>query len=93
VTTLKNLKKRDDLYEAAIEVVIREQKVSFLLLQQAMGIGYVRADRLINYMVEDGIVGEFNSGSAWEVLYSWEEWEGFKNGGTDVQTALLETAS
>ena len=32
-------------------------------------------------MAEDGIVGEFKSGSAREVLYSWEEWEALKNGG------------
>jgi len=31
-------------------------------------------------MAEDGIVGEFKSGSAREVLYSWEEWEKIKGG-------------
>jgi len=35
-------------------------------------IGYGRAARLIDFMAEDGIVGEFKSGSAREVLYSWE---------------------
>ena len=45
------------------------------------GIGYGRAARLIDFMAEDGIVGEFKSGSAREVLYSWEEWEALKNGG------------
>ena len=34
------------------------------------GIGYGRAARLIDFMAEDGIVGEFKSGSAREVLYS-----------------------
>ncbi len=32
-------------------------------------------------MAEDGIVGEFKSGSAREVLLTWEEWEQGKNGG------------
>ena len=45
------------------------------------GIGYGRAARLIDFMAEDGIVGEFKSGSAREVLYTWEEWEALKNGG------------
>jgi S-DNA-T family DNA segregation ATPase FtsK/SpoIIIE len=75
------LKERDDLYEPAIEVVIREGRGSCSLLQRALGIGYGRAARLIDFMAEDGIVGEFKSGSAREVLYSWEEWEALKNGG------------
>ncbi|MGP0065806.1 MAG: DNA translocase FtsK [Isosphaeraceae bacterium] len=75
------LKERDDLYEPAIEIVIREGRGSCSLLQRALGIGYGRAARLIDFMAEDGIVGEYKSGSAREVLYSWEEWESLKNGG------------
>jgi len=75
------LKERDELYESAIEVVIREQRGSCSLLQRALGIGYGRAARLIDFMAEDGIVGEFKSGSAREVLYTWEEWEQLKKGG------------
>lgn len=74
------MKERDDLYQAAIDVVIREQRGSTSLLQRALGIGYGRAARLIDYMAEDGIVGEFKSGSAREVLYTWDEWEKIKNG-------------
>jgi len=74
------LKERDDLYEPAIEVIIREGRGSTSLLQRALGIGYGRAARLIDFMAEDGIVGEFKSGTAREVLYSWEEWEALKNG-------------
>ncbi|OJW23462.1 MAG: cell division protein FtsK [Planctomycetales bacterium 71-10] len=75
------LKERDDLYEPAIEVVIREGRGSSSLLQRALGIGYGRASRLIDFMAEDGIVGEFKSGSAREVLFTWDEWEALKNGG------------
>ncbi len=75
------LKERDELYEPAIEVIIREGRGSCSLLQRALGIGYGRAARLIDFMAEDGIVGEYKSGSAREVLYSWEEWEALKNGG------------
>lgn len=75
------LKERDELYEPAIEIVIRESRGSCSLLQRALGIGYGRASRLIDFMAEDGIVGEFKSGSAREVLYTWEEWEALKNGG------------
>jgi S-DNA-T family DNA segregation ATPase FtsK/SpoIIIE len=75
------LKERDELYEPAIEIIIREGRGSCSLLQRALGIGYGRAARLIDFMAEDGIVGEFKSGSAREVLYSWDEWEALKNGG------------
>jgi S-DNA-T family DNA segregation ATPase FtsK/SpoIIIE len=75
------LKERDEMYEPAIEVVIREGRGSCSLLQRALGIGYGRAARLIDFMAEDGIVGEFKSGSAREVLYTWEEWEALKGGG------------
>ncbi len=75
------LKERDELYEPAIEIIVREGRGSCSLLQRALGIGYGRAARLIDFMAEDGIVGEFKSGSAREVLYSWDVWEDIKNGG------------
>ena len=76
------LKERDELYEPAIEIVVREGRGSCSLLQRALGIGYGRAARLIDFMAEDGIVGEFKKGEPREVLYTWEEWEALKNGGT-----------
>lgn len=81
------LKERDELYEAAIEIIIQAGRGSCSLLQRAMGIGYGRAARLIDFMAEDGIVGEYKSGSAREVLYSWEEWEALKNGGASGSAA------
>lgn len=81
------LRERDELYEPAIEIVIREGRGSCSLLQRALGIGYGRAARLIDFMAEDGIVGEFKSGSAREVLYSWDEWEALKSGGDSTGNA------
>nr|WP_235934787.1 DNA translocase FtsK [Candidatus Laterigemmans baculatus] len=69
------LKKRDDLYESAIDVVVREGRGSCSLLQRALGIGYGRAARLIDFMAEDGIVGEYNGSQAREVIISVAEWE------------------
>jgi len=69
------LNSRDDLYEAAIDVVVREGRGSVSLLQRSLGIGYGRAARLIDYMAEDGIVGPYNGSQAREVLLSVEEWE------------------
>ncbi len=72
------LKNRDELYEQAIELTIREGRGSVSLLQRALGIGYGRASRLIDFMAEDGIVGEYNGSQAREVLYSLEEWEAMR---------------
>jgi S-DNA-T family DNA segregation ATPase FtsK/SpoIIIE len=69
------LKKRDDLYAAAVDVVVREGRGSCSLLQRALGIGYGRAARLIDYMAEDGIVGQYAGSQAREVIISLADWE------------------
>ena len=71
----KKLPNRDELYEGAVDVVIREGRGSVSLLQRALGIGYGRAARLVDYMAEDGIVGEYNGSQAREVLLTIEQWE------------------
>lgn len=69
-----SLKNRDELYEAAIDIVVREGRGSVSLLQRALGIGYGRAARLIDFMAEDGIVGEYNGSQAREILITLEQW-------------------
>jgi S-DNA-T family DNA segregation ATPase FtsK/SpoIIIE len=75
----RDLRKRDELYESAIEVVLREGRGSCSLLQRALGIGYGRAARLVDYMAEDGIVGDHNGSSAREVLLTMEEWDAMQS--------------
>jgi S-DNA-T family DNA segregation ATPase FtsK/SpoIIIE len=69
------LKNRDELYESAVDIVVRERRGSVSLLQRCMGIGYGRAARLIDFMAEDGIVGEYNGSQAREVTITVEDWE------------------
>jgi S-DNA-T family DNA segregation ATPase FtsK/SpoIIIE len=76
----ERLRERDELYESAIEVILREGRGSVSLLQRALGIGYGRAARLIDFMAEDGIVGAYNGSNAREVLYTPEQWEELKSG-------------
>ncbi len=64
----EKVKKRDELYQDAINVVVQEQRGSVSLLQRTLGIGYGRAARLIDYMEEDGIVGPYSGSKAREVL-------------------------
>jgi S-DNA-T family DNA segregation ATPase FtsK/SpoIIIE len=68
-------RKRDDLYEAAVDIVVREGRGSCSLLQRALGIGYGRAARLIDFMAEDGIVGEYAGSQAREVVITIDQWE------------------
>src|SRR5207244_3329978 len=84
---LDNLRARDDMYEPAIEVVLREGRGSVSLLQRSLGIGYGRAARLIDFMAEDGIVGAYNGSNAREVLYTPEEWEQLRANGLTAARA------
>jgi S-DNA-T family DNA segregation ATPase FtsK/SpoIIIE len=70
-----SFKKRDELYEAAVDIVVREGRGSCSLLQRALGIGYGRAARLVDFMAEDGIVGEYNGSQAREVVITIDDWE------------------
>jgi S-DNA-T family DNA segregation ATPase FtsK/SpoIIIE len=72
---------RDELYDGAVDVVVREGRGSVSLLQRALGIGYGRAARLIDYMAEDGIVGEYNGSQAREVLITIDQWNEMQGGG------------
>src|SRR5207244_6579824 len=75
---MEKLKERDELYEQAVEIVIREQRGSVSLLQRVLGIGYGRAGRLGGFMADDGIVGGYKGSNAREVLYTTEQWEEMK---------------
>jgi DNA segregation ATPase FtsK/SpoIIIE, S-DNA-T family len=68
-------RERDDLYEQAVEVVIREGRGSVSLLQRALGVGYGRGARMIDWMAEDGIVGSYNGSQAREVIMTLDQWE------------------
>jgi S-DNA-T family DNA segregation ATPase FtsK/SpoIIIE len=81
------LKKRDPLYEQAVEVVVREGRGSVSLLQRALGIGYGRSARLIDFMAEDGIVGTYNGAQARDVLISPEQWAQMRSAAAEPEEA------
>jgi len=68
-------RERDDMYDDAVEIVIREGRGSCSLLQRAMKVGYGRAARMIDHMAEDGIVGPYNGSKFREVVITPEQWE------------------
>src|SRR5262249_44040606 len=77
----ERLRARDDMYDPAVEVVVREGRGSVSLLQRSLGIGYGRAARLIDFMAEDGIVGAYNGSNARDVLLTPEEWQTMRQAG------------
>jgi S-DNA-T family DNA segregation ATPase FtsK/SpoIIIE len=81
MATRDQMKERDELYEQAIDVIVRVGRGSVSLLQRALGVGYGRGARLIDFMAEDGIVGDYNGSQAREVLFTPEQWAEFKEAG------------
>jgi S-DNA-T family DNA segregation ATPase FtsK/SpoIIIE len=79
------LQKRDELYEQAVDMVVREGRGSVSLLQRALGIGYGRAARLIDFMAEDGIVGQYNGSQAREILITLADWERMQGGAAEEE--------
>ncbi len=59
---------QDELYSKAVEIVIKQQKVSTSYIQRYLQIGYNRAARIIEKMEEDGIISESNNAGKRHVL-------------------------
>tara|TARA_A100001011_G_scaffold99627_1_gene105044 strand:- start:37160 stop:39394 length:2235 start_codon:yes stop_codon:yes gene_type:complete len=58
----------DELYGKAVEIVIKQQKVSTSYIQRYLQIGYNRAARIVEKMEEDGIISEPNNAGKRHVL-------------------------
>ncbi len=68
--------------------MVREGRGSVSLLQRALGIGYGRAARLVDFMAEDGIVGQYNGSQAREVIISLEQWAEMSGSGSVKPVAV-----
>jgi S-DNA-T family DNA segregation ATPase FtsK/SpoIIIE len=68
----------DEMFEEAVDIILREQRGSVSMLQRKLSIGYTRAARLIDEMEKYGIVGKHTGSSAREVLVTPEQWEQMK---------------
>jgi len=66
---------RDELFDAAVRVVLETKRGSVSLLQRRLTIGYSRASRLIEAMANAGIVGSYKGSQAREALINVQEWE------------------
>ena len=63
----------DELYDEAMEIVIRAGKASASLLQRRLRIGYARAARIIDLFEDNGVVGPPDGAKPREVLVSLDK--------------------
>lgn len=63
----------DEMYEEALEVVMRAKKASASLLQRRLRVGYARAARLLDIMEAKGIVGPADGSRPRELLVSADD--------------------
>jgi S-DNA-T family DNA segregation ATPase FtsK/SpoIIIE len=64
-----------DLYQQAVQVVLRDRKASTSYIQRRLQIGYNRAASLMERMEKEGIVGQANHAGKREILVGEEEAE------------------
>ena len=63
-----NNKEVDELYEKAVSIIIKQQKVSTSFIQRYLQIGYNRAARIVEKMEEDGYISESSNSGKRNVL-------------------------
>jgi S-DNA-T family DNA segregation ATPase FtsK/SpoIIIE len=80
---------RDDLYLDAVRIVLQHQRGSVSLLQRKLNIGYGRASRLIDFMAEAGLVGEYQGSQAREATISLDEWEARRGDGVGAIASVV----
>lgn len=65
----------DELFPAAVRVILETGQASISMLQRRLRIGYTRAARLMDMMEARGFVGGHEGTKARAILTSWEEYE------------------
>jgi S-DNA-T family DNA segregation ATPase FtsK/SpoIIIE len=58
----------DDLYDQAVQVVLRDKKVSTSYVQRRLGVGYNKAATLIERMEQEGVISAPNGQGKREIL-------------------------
>ncbi len=66
-----------DLYQQAVQVVLRDRKASTSYIQRRLQIGYNRAASLMERMEKEGVVGQANHAGKREILVGDEDAESY----------------
>ena len=62
-----------DLYQQAVQIVIRDRKASTSYIQRRLQIGYNRAASIMERMEKEGVVGQANHAGKREILVGGED--------------------
>ena len=65
----------DELYTAAVDIVLELGQASVSMLQRRLKLGYARAARLVDQMEDRGIVGPFEGSKPRQLLITKEQWD------------------
>ena len=77
----------DELFPAAVDVVLELGQASVSMLQRRLKLGYSRAARLVDQMEEKGIVGPFEGSKPRALLITKEQWQEMKMGSAALSAA------
>ena len=77
----------DELFPAAVDVVLELGQASVSMLQRRLKLGYSRAARLVDQMEEKGIVGPFEGSKPRALLITKEQWQEMKMGSAALPAA------
>ena len=69
----------DELFPAAVDVIIETGQASVSMLQRRLGLGYARAARLMDLMEERAIVGPFHGTTPRAILITRQQWQSVRN--------------
>ncbi len=64
----------DELFDAAVEVILETGYASVSILQRRMKLGYPRASRLIDSMADKGYIGPFEGSKPRKILIDQTQW-------------------
>ncbi len=75
----------DELFDAAVDVILETRQASASMLQRRLKLGYSRAARLVDQMEERGIVGPSEGSKPRQLLISKERWQEMKLGTREAE--------
>ena len=86
-TTMLEDNHTDELFPAAVEIVLETGSASVCMLQRRLKLGYSRAAGLMDLMEQKGCVGLFNGTTPRQVFITRAQWQEIQSG------SPFETAS